>query len=145
MPKGLPNFGVAYEGRLTRSGQPTIAGYSWLLRHGIKTIINLRAERPGTFGILIPMVDERPPTEAQADEFLCLVNEPDNWPIHVHCHHGRGRTGTMVVAAQVALWHWDLDKALAASDRYYPWWHRLLANQHLDDGQADWLREYLDL
>jgi protein-tyrosine phosphatase len=43
----------------------------------------------------IPVPDECPPLDAQFDNFIRLVDKPENTVV-VHCHAGIGRTGCML-------------------------------------------------
>lgn len=43
----------------------------------------------------IPMTTRKPPTAAEIDAFLAVVNDPVSQPVYVHCVGGRHRTGVM--------------------------------------------------
>lgn len=99
---GVPNFGKLNQ-HIWRSGQPTHEGYSQLAGEGLKTVVNLREEYPQDSALLpgginyfsIPIKDMHAPTLHQADQFLDIVSDSNNWPILVHCHAGEGRAGVM--------------------------------------------------
>lgn len=88
-----------------RGSQPDEEGYVELRRLGIKMVIDLRkdsereasdwARRQGLQYVNIPLTTKRAATEEQTDEFLRLVNDPNNWPVYVHCKGGRHRAGEM--------------------------------------------------
>jgi len=121
----VPNFGVVWEKRLTRSGQPRRPeGWTWLRRQGVRSIVNFRAENDDDAGagfehvLWLPVKKSRPPREADAERFLAFVRNPDNWPVHVHCKRGRDRTGVMVALVRYAIDGWPLERALAEARSY---------------------------
>ncbi|WP_282792603.1 dual specificity protein phosphatase family protein [Streptomyces sp. CC224B] len=94
--------------RLWRGSAPTGAGYRALAAHGIRTVVDLRAEdlgaaelaRPGRAGldvVRMPVRDGQTPDSAQVDRFLRVVAEAEG-PVFVHCGAGVGRTGSMTAA-----------------------------------------------
>jgi protein-tyrosine phosphatase len=117
---GVPDFGIL-NSQVWRSGQPCRKGYEKLAQMGVKTIVNLRAEFPqekdqvpsGVHYIQIPIVDQTAPTVEQAEQFLSIVTNPDNWPVLVHCRAGEGRTGVMCALVRYAIDGWD-DKRITA-------------------------------
>lgn len=120
----VPLFGEVLPGTLYRSAQPSAAGFRWLKANGIKTIVNLRQEHDdapvvGPLGferyVYLPIVDNTPPTNEQAEQFLALVTDRSTWPILVHCNLGIGRAGTMAVLARYAVQGMSLDDAYATS------------------------------
>lgn len=120
-------FRVVTPGKVYRSGQMTAQGFTDAVRrHGIRTIMNLQDEFPdpdvrlsvwdsGTIketelcrqlGVryvylppkLIPrreLPHRRPET---IDEFLALMDDPDIYPVLLHCKAGLHRTGVLVAA-----------------------------------------------
>jgi protein tyrosine phosphatase (PTP) superfamily phosphohydrolase (DUF442 family) len=120
----VPLYGEVLPGALYRSAQPSPAGFAWLKANGIRTIVDLRDEHddasvvgPMGFGkyVYIPIVDNTPPTNAQAEQFLALVTNRGNWPILVHCNYGVGRAGTMTVLTRYAVQGMAMDDAYASS------------------------------
>jgi hypothetical protein len=82
--KGAPikRYGVVDQGMLSRSSRPTAAGYTWLRQAGVKSLVNFTDEDPGdTFftelgfesHLWLPIVDGKPPTDAQVEQFLSVV------------------------------------------------------------------------
>jgi tyrosine-protein phosphatase SIW14 len=118
---------VVTDGKVYRSGQMTAQGFTEAVRrHGIRTVMNLQDEYPdpdvrlsvwgsGTIketelcrqlGVryvhlppkLIPrreLPQRRPET---IDEFLTLMDDPDIYPVLLHCKAGLHRTGVLVAA-----------------------------------------------
>lgn len=116
---GVRNFGKLND-YIWRSGQPTREGYELLAREGLKTVVNLRVEYPedkdllppGVKYVHIPVIDERSPTVGQAQQFIEVVSNPENWPVLFHCHGGEGRAGTMAAIARHSLDGWDHGKIM---------------------------------
>ena len=125
---GLVAFGIVAPGRLSRSGQPDSAGWRYLRKAGVRTIVNLRIEDDrarrlrdlGFRGYLhLPIPDGLPPTEEQAVAFLRFIQDPGHWPVHVHCLTGIQRSGTMVALARYAVAGWPLGEALREARGYF--------------------------
>ncbi|GGV12330.1 fused DSP-PTPase phosphatase/NAD kinase-like protein [Streptomyces spectabilis] len=94
--------------RLWRGSAPTEAGYRGLAAHGIRTVVDLRAEhlsarelarpeRAGLDVVRLPVRDGQTPDGRQVDRFLRVVAEAKG-PVYVHCGAGVGRTGSMAAA-----------------------------------------------
>lgn len=120
----VPLYGEVLPGTLYRSSQPSAAGFGWLKANGINTIVDLRDEHddgpvvgPLGFGkyVYMPIVDNTPPTNDQAEQFLALVTDRSNWPILVHCNYGVGRAGAMSVLTRYAVQGMPFDDAYASS------------------------------
>lgn len=123
--KDAPNFGWV-SSWLARGADPNPAGFRWATQTaGIRTIVNLRAEdnteadlapaldfRP----IQIPVIDNAPPTQEQALQFLALCADEANYPVFVHCQSGHGRTSTFCILVRLAQ-GWRLDDAIEESVR----------------------------
>jgi protein tyrosine/serine phosphatase len=129
-------------GKLYRSGAMTGPGFRAAIeRYGLKTIINLQEEAPdpdlpgGYFGgdtqkeselcrqhgvkyvtltvDLLPrsrLGSERP---AAIDAFLRIMDDPDNYPVLVHCRAGLHRTGCLVAVYRMEYDRWSRDDALS--------------------------------
>lgn len=117
---GLSNFGQVNENYF-RGAQPDQKAIQRLDALGIKTVIDLQeqgvADEPGwvkTAGMQyfnIPLSGSRPATEAQTARFLELVNDPQNWPVYVHCKVGKHRTGEMTGIYRITHDTWTADQA----------------------------------
>ena len=121
----LPGIGnlAAVDDHLWRGAAPTETGYKALAKHGVGTIVDLRAEadvnvdedlldRLGLKRIELPMRDGQAPSEAQVERFLNIVSESKK-RVFVHCGAGVGRTGTMAASYLVASGQADGTQALA--------------------------------
>jgi|SRR5439155_12177137 len=123
--QALPNYGVIWEGRLTRSGQPgNEEGWRWLQKQGVRSVVSFRTEEDTDHTALgfarvlwLPMAHKLP-TDDQAEEFLAFVRDPRNWPVHIHCKEGRARTTVMAALVRYAIDGWPLDRALAEARIY---------------------------
>lgn len=124
---GLKNFGKIND-HLYRGAKPEGDGYRRLAAFGIKTIIDLRddadfhsrrlAEGAGLQYINIALSSHHPPTEAESDHFLKLVNDEKNWPVYVHCAAGRHRTGILMAIYRMEMDGWDANQAYQEMKEY---------------------------
>ena len=145
---GLPNFGELNE-HVWRSGQPNRLGYQQLVQMHVKTIVNLRSEFPqekdqvpnGVNYMQIPITDETAPTEEQANQFLHIVANPNNWPILVHCRMGEGRTGVMCALVRYAIDGWN-DKLIQKEICNFHITHFGLVKARMCDGQRRFLQQW---
>ncbi|NUU24385.1 MAG: hypothetical protein HOV68_23215 [Streptomycetaceae bacterium] len=96
------------DAKVWRGSAPGDAGYQQLASMGVRTVVDLRAEkmsaediaRPTQAGlnlVRMPIRDGQTPTEAQVNEFLRTVQDSPG-PVFVHCGAGVGRTGSMTAA-----------------------------------------------
>jgi tyrosine-protein phosphatase SIW14 len=145
--KVLPNFHEVNE-HLYRSAQPLSGGMRLLAAKGIKTIINLRGEDEGTRSeeqdaraaglryFNVPMEGLSRPTDAQVEKVLALINDSQNWPVLVHCNHGKDRTGTIIACYRISHDGWTSEKAKAEAKHYGMSWVQF--------GMKDYIKDYYD-
>lgn len=103
--------------------QPTPDQIARLKADGIRAVLNLRT--PGEYRMddevqavkaaglkyfNIPVVPSAP-TDAQADEFLKITDDPANRPMFIHCA-GAVRAGAFWMIRRVLRDHWTVDDAL---------------------------------
>ncbi len=119
---GVVNF-AKVSPRLWRGSQPTAAGFRNLEKAGAKTILSLR-DRHDDLPLLdgtklrylrIPM-HAWDPEEAQLVLLLKVlervVQDPDSWPVYVHCAEGRDRTGYTIAAYRMVVENWTASDAI---------------------------------
>ncbi len=109
---GLDIPGVGHERvvdeRLWRGDGPERRGYRELAARGVRTVVDLRAERhldvPEELldeldieRVHIPIRDGQTPTRAQVERFLEVMRTTDHI-VYLHCGAGVGRTGVMAAA-----------------------------------------------
>jgi len=126
-PDQIGNFGKVNE-NYYRGAQPGPQGFARLKQLGVKTVIDLRkdsvSEAPewvraaGMQYINIPLKASRPATPEQTAYFLKLVNDPNNWPVYVHCKGGRHRTGALTAVYRITHDGWTADQAYKEMKAY---------------------------
>jgi protein tyrosine phosphatase (PTP) superfamily phosphohydrolase (DUF442 family) len=124
---GIHNF---YEvgAHVYRGGQPTKSGYEYLVKIGVKTVLDLRqaGERAseeermvtalGLKYVNVAMSGLTPPTQAQISKILALLEDPTAGAVFVHCQRGADRTGAVIAAYRIEHDHWSNDRALKEAD-----------------------------
>lgn len=129
------NFQVVHPGVLYRSGQLSLDGLKDVLHdHGINTVISLRYPQAGEE--LPPDADEelycrrngiryfriRPlpwsspdgavPAETALAEFFEVMDQPENYPVLIHCFAGAHRTGSFCAVYRMEYQGWTITEAL---------------------------------
>ncbi|MDP9018438.1 MAG: tyrosine-protein phosphatase [Candidatus Eremiobacteraeota bacterium] len=108
-PSDIANFGWVTPW-LARGAHPNPAGFAWLAKQGIVTIVNLRnddhteAALAGVCGftpVHIPVGDGTAPAHDQARAWLALCADPESRPLFVHCRGGKGRTSTFCMLVRL--------------------------------------------
>jgi uncharacterized protein (TIGR01244 family) len=145
--KVLPNFHQVNE-HLYRGAQPLSGGMRRLAAKGIKTIINLRGEDEGTRAeerdargaglryFNVPMQGLSRPKDEQVEKVLAIINDAHNWPVFVHCNHGKDRTGTIIACYRISHDGWTSEKAKAEAKHYGMSWVQF--------GMKDYIKDYYD-
>ena len=115
---GIDNF-VAVDQRVYRGAQPTNDGIKYLAKLGIKVVLDLREhderslleERAVTAAgmqyVNVPMTGMTPPTQAETNQILALLEDPAAGPVFVHCKRGADRTGAIIAAYRIDHDQWD--------------------------------------
>src|SRR5262245_48066076 len=123
----VKNFGKVKD-HIYRGGQPDDKEYAELAALGVKTVIDLRehpekyarraTESAGMRYINIRLDSKVPPTEAESNQFLQLVNDEKNWPVYIHCAGGRHRTGVLLAVYRMEVDEWDAQRAYDEMKEY---------------------------
>jgi protein tyrosine/serine phosphatase len=123
----IGNFGQV-DANYYRGEQPKGRDYADLAATGIKTVIDLQAdgdenerslvEAAGMKFYRFPMTTHVPPTSAQLDKFMEIVNDPAQQPVYVHCKGGRHRTGVMTAVYRMENHGWTADRAFREMKQY---------------------------
>jgi len=120
---GIHNFAQVDE-HVYRGAQPTNEGFRYLADHGIKIVLDLRepggrslseermVEADGMRYINVPMSGLVPPTAAETEKVLALLEDPAAGPVFVHCMRGADRTGSVIAAYRIDHYGWDNARAL---------------------------------
>lgn len=132
---------VVDSGLVYRSGCMTAPGFREALsQYHIKTVLNLQDEAPdpmlaeGYFShesireselckemkvnyvfICLDLIDRRKADTVRPtaiEQFLALMDNPDNYPVLIHCRAGLHRTGCLVALYRMEYDHWSMEKAL---------------------------------
>ena len=137
------NYGVVWPGKLTRSGVPSSdSGWQWLRGEGVKSIVTFLDDDDVDYEkfefehvLTIPLGDEDLPSDEQTKTFLAFIQDPHNWPVHMHCHRGKDRTGMMAAMVRYAIDGWRLDRALEEARTYR-------GGKDLSEFRIEWLRRW---
>lgn len=130
------NLRVVREGVLYRSGQLSLTGLKMVIHdHGIRTVISLRdavdpGKRPPDWaeeqycraeGIQYVRISPRNwwapdgsvPAEVGVREFREIMDNPQNFPVLIHCLAGIHRTGAFCAVFRMEYDHWTNAEAIA--------------------------------
>jgi protein tyrosine/serine phosphatase len=123
----IENFGRVDE-NYYRGAQPEGQDYNDLHSLGVKAVLDLQndgeageqrsVEAAGMKFYRIGMSTRKKPSQQQVEEFLSIVNDPQNQPVYVHCHGGRHRTGVMTAVYRMTKDGWVPDRAFAEMKQY---------------------------
>jgi len=130
--------------QLYRGGQPRDAGLRKLKDLGVKTIVNLRGEDAHTraeseeahslglryYSISLPGFSR--PKDDEVGRVLGIINDSENQPIFIHCHHGKDRTGTIVACYRISHDGWTAEQAKDEAQRYGLGWVEMGMNHYID-------------
>ncbi|HKR01735.1 MAG TPA: tyrosine-protein phosphatase [Pyrinomonadaceae bacterium] len=127
--EAIPNFHQVNE-HLYRGAQPQKGWVEKLTALKIKTVINLRGEdenarleeaearAAGLQYFNVPLPGFGRPSDEQVEKVLDLINDPQNWPVFVHCHHGEDRTGTIIAVYRISHDGWTSEQAKKEAKSY---------------------------
>lgn len=115
---GVENFAKVSDA-LWRGAQPSSEGFKAMEGMGLKTVISFRHDHddlPLLKGtklkyLRIPSFAFYP-TEEHLLTFLKVMENPDNWPVYIHCAQGRDRTGYNAAAYRMLIQNWDVNDAI---------------------------------
>jgi protein tyrosine/serine phosphatase len=122
-PRGIHNFRQV-DDHIYRGGQPSRDGIHDLAKLGVRAVVDLRgggkrsvAEKKQVealgmkyYAIPLPALDA--PQKEEIAKVLGLLYDSQNWPVFVHCQHGRDRTGTVVACYRIGHDNWNNQRAL---------------------------------
>ena len=121
---GIKNFHQVDE-HVYRGAQPTDAGFKYLAKIGVETVIDLRdadersrAEEKvvtaaGMKYVNAPMTGLTPPSEAEIAKILRILESDRKGAVFVHCKRGADRTGAVIASYRIDHDHWDNRRALS--------------------------------
>jgi protein tyrosine phosphatase (PTP) superfamily phosphohydrolase (DUF442 family) len=120
---GINNFDKV-DDHVYRGAQPTSAGFQYLAKLGVKTVIDLReadnrsdSERStvtaaGMKYINVPMTGLTAPSETEITRILAVLTDGAAGPVFVHCKRGADRTGAVIAAYHIDHDKWENGRAL---------------------------------
>lgn len=118
----IPNLQTISD-QISRGGRPERIDLEQLKNQGFKTVINLdndskveatekaNVEKLGMKFYSFPMNAWQTPEDQKVNTILSLMSDQKNYPIFIHCHHGRDRTGMMSAIYRVLEQKWTQEAA----------------------------------
>ena len=109
---------------LARGGEPGERGLRYLHEQRYRTLISFLTDtaesalvvQAGMRYVHIPMRSAfyfaDTPTEDQVRLFLSVVNDSTQYPVYIHCHAGKDRTGAMTAIYRMETCGWTRDEAV---------------------------------
>jgi protein tyrosine/serine phosphatase len=149
--EALPNFHQVNE-HLYRGAQPEKGWIEKLRALKIKTVINLRGADEGTsaeeteakaaglryFSVPLPGLSR--PKDEQVEKILAIINDSQNWPVFVHCHHGEDRTGTIIAVYRITHDGWTSEQAKKEAKSYGMSRFQFGMKDYISDYYKRWLQ-----
>lgn len=130
---GVTNF-AKVSPALWRGAQPTVEGFRNLEKAGVRTVVNFRHDHDdakllaGT-NLRYIWLPTRPmnPKEEDLVPFFRVIQDPENWPVFVHCWKGNDRSGLNVAAYRIVVDGWSADDAILEMYEFgfTPLWFRI--------------------
>jgi tyrosine-protein phosphatase SIW14 len=148
----LPNFHKVNE-QLYRGGQPLTSGMKQLAALHITTVINLRGEDENTreeeteardAGLRyfsVPLPEFGRPNNEQVNRVLAIINDAQNWPVFVHCHHGEDRTGAIIAVYRISHDGWSAEEARKEAKHYGMSRFQFKMKDYINDYARDYRHE----
>ena len=142
---GVPNFHEVNES-LFRGGQPSEEGLRSLAKLGVKTVVDLRMSRRvrdweskavaalGMRYVHLPLYGKETPSRDDIVKAFAVLEDPERWPVFVHCREGKDRTGMIVGCYRIAHDGWTNMRALAEAKTY--------ASRELTHAMEDYIRQF---
>jgi tyrosine-protein phosphatase SIW14 len=130
---GIRNFYQVDE-HVYRGGQPTDAGFAYLAKLGVRTVLDLREDSiraraeekavtaVGMRYVNVPMSGLVPPTAAQTRQVLSVLKDPAAGPVFVHCLHGVDRTGAVIAVYHIDHDQWENARAIQDANSHGMSW-----------------------
>jgi tyrosine-protein phosphatase SIW14 len=149
--EAIPNFHQV-NSNLYRGAQPEKGWIEKLAALKIKTVINLRGEDEGTAAeeaearaaglryFSVPLPGFSRPKDEQVERVLSLINDPQNWPVFVHCHHGEDRTGTIIAIYRITHDGWTGEQAKKEARQYGMSRFQFKMKDYIGDYYKRWLQ-----
>lgn len=147
----LPNFHQINE-QLYRGAQPLSGGMNELATLHIKTVINLRGEdektsaeeaearAAGLHYFSVPLPGLSRPKDEQVEKVLAIINDSQNWPVFIHCHHGEDRTGTIIAVYRITHDGWTSEQAKKEAKKYGMSRFQFAMKDYIGDYYKRWLQ-----
>jgi tyrosine-protein phosphatase SIW14 len=120
---GINNFDQV-DAHVYRGGQPNAEGFRYLAKLGVKIVVDLReagsrsreeqrvVASDGMTYVNVPMGGLIPPTQAEINKLLGLLEDNASGSVFVHCRRGADRTGAVIAAYHIDHDRWDNGRAL---------------------------------
>jgi len=109
---------------LTRGGEPGTEGLRYLRSQGYRTIVSFLTDpaesawvvQAGMRYVHLPMRSSfffaDTPTDEQVHQFLSVISDSTQYPMFIHCHAGKDRTGAMTAIYRMEVCGWTAGEAV---------------------------------
>ena len=109
---------------LARGGEPGPEGLRYLRSQGYRTIVSFLTDpaesawvvQSGMRYVHLPMRSSfffaDTPTNEQVHQFLSIVGDSTQYPMFIHCHAGKDRTGAMTAIYRMEVCGWTAEEAV---------------------------------